>query len=100
EDEEEENEEYERQPVAEIEDLPETSDETVDVDYSELYGTDTGAKLTSYANVIKDFDDIIKTNGVVEDSVTVTTIVNKFKTLDGLFNTYGDFVVSTSFTTV
>ncbi len=100
EDEEEENEEYERQPVAEIEDLPETSDETVDVDYSELYGTDTGAKLTTYASVIKEFDNIIKTNGVVADSVTVTTIVNKFKTLDGLFNTYGDFVVSTSFTTV
>lgn len=99
-DEEEENQSYERQPVAEIVDLPETSDENVESDYSLLFNTDTGVKINTFSNVITEFDNIIKTNGVVADNITVTYIVNKFKTLDGVHNTYGEFVVSTDFTTV
>lgn len=91
---------YERQPVAEIEDLPETSDETTEVDYSTIYDFDMGMNLSKSATVISFFDNIIKTNGVVEDTVDVQYIINKFKELDGVINTYGDFVISTSFTTV
>ncbi|MBF0793382.1 hypothetical protein [Mammaliicoccus lentus] len=100
EDDDEENEGFERQPLAEIADLPETSDEDEDVDYSELYNTTIGKNMAKYSNVISAYDDIIKTNGIVDDTVTVTYIVNKFKELSGIFNTYGDFVISTSFTTV
>lgn len=96
----EENEGFERQPLAEIADLPETSDEYEDVDYSELYNTTIGENMAKYSNVISAYDDIIKTNGIVDDTITVTYIVNKFKELSGIFNTYGDFVISTSFTTV
>ena len=100
EDDDEENEGFERQPLAEIADLPETSDEDEDVDYSELYNTTIGENMAKYSNVISAYDDIIKTNGIVYDTITVTYIVNKFKELSGIFNTYGDFVISTSFTTV
>ncbi|GAB1611518.1 hypothetical protein HB162lentus_01620 [Mammaliicoccus lentus] len=100
EDDDEENEGFERQPLAEIADLPETSDEDEDVDYSELYNTTIGENMVKYSNVISAYDDIIKTNGIVDDTITVTYIVNKFKELSGIFNTYGDFVISTSFTTV
>ena len=100
EDDDEENEGFERQPLAEIADLPETSDEDEDVDYSELYNTTIGENMAKYSNVISAYDDIIKTNGIVDDTITVTYIVNKFKELSGIFNTYGDFVISTSFTTV
>lgn len=95
-----EEESFERAPLEEVADIPETSDESVPLDYSQLYTTDTGTKLAAYSNVIKEFDKMIKTNGIVDDNVTVTTIVNKFKELDGVFNTYGDFVVTTAFTTL
>lgn len=100
EDEEDEIENYERQPLAEIADLPETSDEGTAVDYSTLYDTNMGVSLLKSANIVTEFDNIIKTNGVVSDTVTVEYIINKFKELDGVINTYGEFVISTSFTTV
>ncbi|WP_182477740.1 hypothetical protein [Mammaliicoccus sciuri] len=95
-----EEESYEREPLEEVADSSETSDENVDVDYSLLYDTNIGINLEKYTSVIKEFDNIIKTNGIVADDITVTTIINKFKELDGVFNTYGDFVVTTSFTTI
>lgn len=95
-----EEESYEREPLEEVVDSAETSDENVDVDYSLLYDTNIGINLEKYTSVIKEFDNIIKTNGIVADSVTVTSIINRFKELDGVFNTYGDFVVTTSFTTL
>lgn len=97
-----EEESYERKPLEEVVDSAETSDENVDVDvdYSLLYDTNIGINLEKYTSVIKEFDNIIKTNGIVADSVTVTSIINRFKELDGVFNTYGDFVVTTSFTTL
>lgn len=91
---------YEREPLEEIADASETSDENVSIDYAQLYTTSMGENLVKFANVIKDFDNMIKTNGIVADNVTVTTIINKFKELDGVFNIYGDFVVTTSFTTL
>jgi len=95
-----EEESYEREPLEEVVDSAETSDENVDVDYSLLYDTNIGINLEKYTSVIKEFDNIIKTNGIVADNVTVTSIINRFKELDGVFNTYGDFVVTTSFTTL
>lgn len=97
-----EEESYEREPLEEVVDSTETSDENVDVDvdYSLLYNTNIGINLEKYASVIKEFDNIIKSNGIVANSVTVTSIINRFKELDGVFNTYGDFVVTTSFTTL
>ncbi|MEB6232578.1 hypothetical protein [Mammaliicoccus sciuri] len=95
-----EEESYEREPLEEVVDSTETSDENVDVDYSLLYNTNIGINLEKFASLIKEFDNIIKSNGIVADSVTVTSIINRFKELDGVFNTYGDFVVTTSFTTL
>lgn len=95
-----EEESYEREPLEEVVDSTETSDENIEVNYSSLYDTNIGINLEKYTRVVKEFDNIIKTNGIVADSVTVTSIINRFKELDGVFNTYGDFVVTTSFTTL
>lgn len=89
----------ERKPSEEYEDLPETSDETFEQeDVSELLDSDIGNKITKFAEVIKYFDSVVSTNGVVSDENAITSMINQFKKLDGIYNTYGDFTFSTSFT--
>lgn len=93
------DEEFERRPSEEYEDLPETSDETFEQeDVSELLDSDIGNKIIKFAEVIKYFDSVVSTNGVVSDENAITTMINQFKKLDGIYNTYGDFTFSTSFT--
>lgn len=73
----------------------ETENETV---ASEIYDVEMGNKITKFAEVIKYFDSVIVTNGVVSDENAIDTMIAEFKKLDGIYNTYGDFSFSTSFT--
>lgn len=93
------NEGFEREPSEEYEDLPETSDDAFERDdVSELLDSDIGNKIIKFAEVIMYFDSIVSTNGIVDDENAITTMLNEFKKLDGIYNTYGDFTFSTSFT--
>lgn len=65
---------------------------------SEIYDVEMGNKITKFAEVIKYFDSVIVTNGVVSDESAIDTMIAEFKKLDGIYNTYGDFSFSTSFT--
>lgn len=91
---------FEREPLEEIAELPETSD-VIDapVDVSITLDSTIGTKIEKFSTVIKYFDSIIATNGVVDDANAIVTMIDKFKLLDGIFNSYGDFTYSTSFTT-
>lgn len=86
---------YEREPEIEYEE-----DLVEEDNLSELDTLDTGlgAKVILFADVIKFYDNIISTNGIVSDNVTTLDIINKFKTLEGVYNTYGEFTFSTNFT--
>ncbi|WP_323705914.1 hypothetical protein P3U41_05790 [Mammaliicoccus sciuri] len=97
---EEEEDSFEREPLEEIAELPETSD-VIDapVDVSITLDSTIGTKIEKFSTVIKYFDSIIATNGVVDDTNVIMTMIDKFKLLDGVYNSYGDFTYSTSFTT-
>ena len=97
---EEEEDSFEREPLEEIAELPETSD-VIDtpVDVSITLDSTIGTKIEKFSTVIKYFDSIIATNGVVDDTNVIITMIDKFKLLDGIYNSYGDFTYSTSFTT-
>lgn len=91
---------YERAPLEEVADLPETSDETEEpTDVSLTLDTNIGNKIETFSVVIKYFDSIIAAKGVTSDENAVVTMINKFKTLDGIYNSYGEFTYSTSFKT-
>lgn len=67
---------------------------------SDLLDTNISTKISKFQTVVSYFDNIIKLNGVVDNSITATTIVQKFKELNGVFRVYGEFTLSSSLTIV
>ena len=67
---------------------------------SDLLDINISTKIGKFQAVISYFDNIIKLNGVVDNSITATTIVQKFKELNGVFRVYGEFTLSNSLTIV
>ncbi len=86
---------YEREPELEYEEPAVEDDNLSELD---LLDTGLGAKVILFAEVIKFYDNIISTSGIVDDNVTILDVISKFKSLEGVYNTYGDFTFSTNFT--
>lgn len=93
---------YERKPLEEIADLPETSDDEGNTpsDVSNILDTELGNKIEKFASVIKYFDTKVATNGITSDTDVIENMINEFKLLDGLYNYYGEFTYSTNFSIV
>lgn len=63
---------------------------------SEILDIAISTKIDKFKGVIKYYDDIIILDGVVEDTVTPNTIIQKFKELEGTYTYYGEFTLSDS----
>lgn len=68
--------------------------ETVPQKLSEILDTNLSTKISSFQEVIRYLDEIIKLDGVVAETVTPEAIITKFKTLEGLYSTFGQFTIS------
>lgn len=67
---------------------------------SEILDTAITTKIDKFKGVIKYFDDIIVLDGVVADTITSNTIIQKFKELEGVYTYYGEFTLSGSLNVV
>lgn len=63
---------------------------------SEILDVTISTKIDKFKGVIKYYDDIIILDGVVEDTITPSTIIQKFKELEGVYTYYGEFTLSSS----
>ncbi|UXU70157.1 hypothetical protein [Mammaliicoccus sciuri] len=102
--EDEQEEEFEREPASEVADLPETSDEESNEDDNIISNLDKelGNKLAKFTSVTQYFDNILKLDGIVtgtDENIVINEIISKFKEIDGIFNVYGDFIFTTEFST-
>lgn len=94
-----ENELSEVEPEEELAGVPVENVDTPQL-LSDILDTEISTKIGKFQAVISYFDNIIKLNGVVEETITATTIVQKFKELNGVFRVYGEFTLSNSLTIV
>lgn len=63
---------------------------------SEILDVTISTKIDKFKNVIKYYDDIILLDGVVTETITPSTIIQKFKELEGVYTYYGEFTLSSS----
>lgn len=63
---------------------------------SEILDVTISTKIDKFKNVIKYYDDIILLDGVVAETITPSTIIQKFKELEGVYTYYGEFTLSSS----
>jgi len=67
---------------------------------SEILDVTISSKIDKFNNVIKYYDNVITLDGVVTEEITPSTVIQKFKELDGVYTQYGEFTLSDSLDTV